>query len=247
MKFLLALSLAASALSASAQDTTVVVFSVDMNGVDTFDRAQDELRVAGNFQDPAWQPRPGDDANVLSDPDSNGVFSLAVPVATADFEYKYLINNWNNSGERASNEVFGPDRGECVRADEGGNINRIATVDLAADTVALETYVYDSCTVSSRAIADSGSSSARAFEQLRGVRVLPNPMRERTTVMLPDLGDETFLVRVFSADGREALAAQATSSTTVELDRAGLTRGLYLVDVTATAAGQRAVLKLLVE
>ena len=246
MKTLLTICLAAvTTLSLRAQDTTVVTFSVDMNGVDTFDRTQDVLRVAGAFQ--GWMPMTGDSSNILTDPDSNGVFAVTVPVTESTFEYKYVINNWNGNGERTSNELFGDDRGDCVVADQSTppNYNRVATVDLTMDSLQLPIYNYDSCTVSSRAIV--GTSSTRNLGQLAGVSLAPNPMTSSATVVLPRLAGERFLVSVYGTDGRLAAAARNVSGTTFAIDRGDLSRGLYLVDVIATEAGQRATLRLVVE
>lgn len=253
MKTLLTLCLAAcSTLALRAQDTTMVLFSVDMNDVDTFDRAQDLLRVAGDFQ--SWTPMAADSSNVLTDPDSNGVFSVVMAVAPGEILFKYVINNWNGSGERTSNEFAeqGTDYGACSTGDTDGNANRSETIPSTDTTFALPTYVYNTCDVSERSVvADTAtadtSSSVRALPALAGVSVMPNPMTERATVSLPALDGETFVVRVLGADGRVALAPLTTTATSLELAGADLPRGLYLVDVTATAAGRRAVLRLLVE
>ena len=244
MKSFLTFCLMASlAVVASAQSTTFVTFAVDMNDVDTFDREQDVLRVAGNFQDPQWTPQAADSSNVLTDPDSNGVFAVTIEVDTAAFEYKYVINNWNGTGERTSNELFPDEDGDCVSGDGDGNANRIASVDLAEDSLALPVYVYDACDISSRSVA----SSTRNLPALAGVSVAPNPMTDFAVVSLPDLAGETYLVRVFGADGRVIGSPRTTTSASLRLNREGLARGLYVVDVTATRAGRRAVLRMLVD
>ena len=246
MKSLLTIALVACcAVAATAQDmdSTMVQFSVDMNGVESFDASLDTIRVAGDFQ--GWSPKTADNANVLTDPDSNGVYTVMLPaLAETSILFKYVINNWSGSEDRADNEFVDTETmyGDCVVSDDSGNSNRSEAIPSADTVFTLPVYVYNTCEVSALMV-----SSQRDFVQLEGVRIMPNPMTERATLMLPSLPGEQYVVRVLGSDGRVAVAPQTTSSTTIELDRANLPSGLYLVDVMATQAGQRAVLRVLVD
>ena len=248
MKTLFTLALAASlALAARAQDSIAITFAVDMTGVEEFDAATDVLRVAGNFQLPdEWSPMAAAGDNILSDPDTNGVWAVTyqIPAGADTIQYKYVINDWGTN-EFPSNTSGG----DCT-LDDG---NRFALLPDGDSAVTLQVYLYSSCELSQLPIAaadttsEDTTSAVRALPRLAGVSVTPNPASERATVLLPALDGETFVVRVLGADGRLALAPQTTTATTLELDGADLPPGLYLVDVTATAEGRRAVVKLLVE
>ena len=79
-------------------------FQVDMNGETV---SSNGLHVAGNFQgeangdDADWEPA----NNEMTDPDSDGIYSVTVSIPAGGYEYKYINdNNWG-SGEESIPEV----------------------------------------------------------------------------------------------------------------------------------------------
>lgn len=120
------LMLAAAMVSAQTVNVTLTVDvsneTVDATGV----------HVAGNFQDPEWQPG---DTPMTDNGDGTWSITLELP-ANSSFEYKYLLgNDWD-----LGNEGLDPSNAPCTVGDGNGNrILRTGEADAAF------TSCYNSC------------------------------------------------------------------------------------------------------
>ena len=221
--YTLALALAITGL-ASAQSP--VTFAVDMNDVDEFDPGSDVLRVAGNFQ--GWNPTDAAGANILTDPDGNGVYAVTMDVMDGEINFKYVINNWDGSDPDGANEFSGTTPGTpggCTNSDG----NRLEVISGPTD---LPVYVYNSCDVSTLVI-----SSVRTPRALADMNVAPNPAHATTVLRLPALDGATAELRLVNTLGQEVRRFAPTRSVATELDVTGLAQGFYLLVVETGSNG----------
>lgn len=105
-----------------------VTFTVDMNNVTGFTQPY----VSGTFN--AWSG----DANPLSDPDNDGVWSTTLTIPTGTIEYKFTYDNW------AGQEEFnGTEKAGCTVRDPSGQfVNRGAVI---SGNMEMDTVCFNSC------------------------------------------------------------------------------------------------------
>ena len=221
--YTLSLALAVTSLAFAQSPVT---FAVDMNDVDEFDPAADVLRVAGNFQ--GWNPTDATNANILTDPDGNGVYAVTMDVMDGEINFKYVINNWDGSDPDGANEFSGTTPGTpgaCTNSDG----NRLEVISGPTD---LPVYVYNSCDVSTLVI-----SSVRTPRALADMNVAPNPAHATTVLRLPALDGATAELRLVNTLGQEVRRFAPTRSVATELDVTGLAQGFYLLVVETGSNG----------
>ena len=135
----------------SAQTTTTVTFSVDMNGETV---SANGVHIAGNFQ--GWDPT----ATELTDDDMDGVYfiSIDVPVTTPMLlEFKFINGNDWDSVE---------DVPDACQVEVGGNDNRLLFLS-GAEATAEYNVCYESC-------AACGVSTVRFRVDMSGETVNSN-------------------------------------------------------------------------
>ncbi|MEZ4827260.1 MAG: T9SS type A sorting domain-containing protein [Bacteroidia bacterium] len=105
-----------------------VTFAVDLNNLTGFTQPY----VSGTFN--SWSG----DANPLSDPDNDGIWTTTLNIPTGTIEYKFTYDNW------AGQEQFnGTEKSGCTVKDPSGQfVNRVA---LISDNTALDTVCFNSC------------------------------------------------------------------------------------------------------
>ena len=136
----------------SAQTTTTVTFSVDMNGETV---SANGVHIAGSFQE-LWDPA----AIELTDDDMDGVYSISidVPVTTPMLlEFKFLNGNDWGSVE---------DVPDACQVEVGGNDNRLLFLT-GAEATAEYNVCYESC-------APCGMSTVRFRVDMSGETVNSN-------------------------------------------------------------------------
>lgn len=107
--------------------TPMVNFSVDMGN---FTGSFTTVYISGTMN--GWSGN----ANPLSDPDGDDIWTVSLPLADGFYEYKFTIDNW------AQQEQFSPG-GSCTIT-TGGFTNRALTV---AGNMTLPEYCWNSCNV----------------------------------------------------------------------------------------------------
>ncbi|MFK7982562.1 MAG: T9SS type A sorting domain-containing protein [Saprospiraceae bacterium] len=95
-------------------ETSDVTFSVDMSG---YEAAFTQVYLSGSLN--GWSG----DGNPLADEDGDGIWSVTIPLAAGDYDYKFTIDNWADQEQFAGGEsctgIFG---------DNGEFVNRVITV-----------------------------------------------------------------------------------------------------------------------
>lgn len=107
--------------------TNTIDFSVDMS---QYAPNFTTVYISGNFN--GWSGN----ANPLSDPDGDEIWTTSLNLAAGTYEYKFTIDNW------AAQEQFVP--GEPCTMTTGGFTNRVLTV---AGNATLPEYCWNSCSV----------------------------------------------------------------------------------------------------
>jgi|GEM_PF-1368270 len=102
-----------------------VTFSVDMN---EYTGTFDNVYVSGSFN--GWSG----DANMMLDPEVDGVYELTLPIAEGTYAYKFTLDNW------AQQEGFNGSE-PCV-ADNNGNFDRLLEV---SDNTVMPLVCWNSC------------------------------------------------------------------------------------------------------
>ncbi|MEY3692879.1 MAG: hypothetical protein RL157_203, partial [Bacteroidota bacterium] len=132
--------------------TQNITFQVDMTGLtSTFTN----LYVSGQFNN--WSGN----ANQMTDPDNDNVFTVTLPLLTGQWEYKFSMDNW------ASSEQLAPNSSDslCTKT-TGGFTNRVLQ-SVTGQNTTLPVVCYASCLAC--------GADASLAEGLISARVFPNP------------------------------------------------------------------------
>lgn len=109
-----------------SMNTYDVTFAVNMNG---YAGVWNDVFVSGTFN--GWSGN----ANQLTDPDGDGIYTTTVTLPAGQIIYKFQLNQWWKQ------EYFAP--GSSCAIDNAGNWDRAFNV---TDNVVLPAYCYSSCT-----------------------------------------------------------------------------------------------------
>ncbi|MFZ9189514.1 MAG: T9SS type A sorting domain-containing protein [Schleiferiaceae bacterium] len=132
--------------------TQNITFQVDMTGLtSTFTN----LYVSGQFNN--WSGN----ANQMTDPDNDNIYTVTLPLVTGQWEYKYSMDNW------ASSEQLAPNSSDslCTKT-TGGFTNRVLQ-SVSGQNTTLPVVCYASCLAC--------GADASLAEGLISARVFPNP------------------------------------------------------------------------
>lgn len=107
-----------------------VYFNVDMN---QYAGAYTNVYVSGNFNN--WSG----DANQLTDPDGDKIFSTKIKLPVGLYEYKYTLDNW------AAEEQFPPSSACTNTTFDGPNVLTNRKLALATDSTVIGPVCFNSC------------------------------------------------------------------------------------------------------
>ena len=184
-----------------------VSFNVDMsNYVDPFTTAY----VSGGFN--GW----AGDANPLSDPDGDGIWSGTIELASGPQEFKFTLDNW------AVQEEF-MDGDPCTITDPSGMfVNRL--LEVSGDTTIC--FEFNTCIECDPTSVNDITIDNSFF------KIQPNPVSEFTKITFSNPSVNNRLIRVYSATGTLVLQKEIDGAASeYMLDVVPFAKGIYLISV----------------
>jgi hypothetical protein len=190
--------------------TQNITFQVDMTGTTGFTN----LYVSGQFN--SWSGN----ANQLTDPDGNNVFTATLPLLAGQWEYKFSMDNW------ASSEQLDPLTSDSTcTLTTGGFTNRVLQ-SVSGQNTTLPVVCYASCLA-------CGADASMA-EGLLAVRLFPNPAQGYFVV--ESASSEAMRVEVCNLMG-QVVNVTESSNGVARITTAGWAPAVYFVR-TVSERGQ---------
>lgn len=195
----------------AAATTQNITFNVDMTGLTgTFTN----LYVSGQFNN--WSGN----ANELTDPDGDNVFSATIPLLTGQWEYKFSMDNW------ASSEQLDPTTSDSLCTKTTGAFTNRVMQSVSGQNTVLPVVCYASCLAC--------GADASLAEGLIAARVYPNPAQGYFVVEAAQA--EAVRVEVATLTGQVVYVVAAADGT-ARIATDGWIPGVYMVR-TVSERGQ---------
>jgi len=159
-----------------------------------------------------------------TDADGNGTYSFDnMPVLQGDFErYRIYIS------------MPGIPMDDTYYIDINPNDTYISNLDFYVDTVANTISILNP------------NGVHESLVEVEGLRLLPNPMHDRMTVVLPSKFGSASSYRIIAVDGKVVAERDVRGLSTISVERQSLPSGVYFLEVVNTQ-GVRKAAKLLVQ